>query len=41
MIRLNLTDQESEDIAEALDCPEVCERAKKKLLVITMHVEGA
>ena len=41
MIRLHLSDQEIEDIAEALDCPEVGERAKKKLLVITMHVEGA
>ena len=41
MIKLNLTDQEIEDIAEALDCPDVSERAKKKLLVIIMHVEGA
>ena len=41
MIRLQLTDQELEDVAEALDSPEVGERAKKKLLVVTMHVEGA
>ena len=41
MVRLPLTDQELEDVAEALDSPEVSERAKKKLLVITMHVQGA
>ena len=41
MIRLQLTDQDLDDVAEALDSPEIGERAKKKLLVITMHVEGA
>ena len=41
MIRLQLTDRELDDLAEALDSPEVGERAKKKLLVITMHGEGA
>lgn len=41
MIRLQLTDQELEDVAEALDSPETSERAKKKLLVITMHAQGA
>ena len=41
MIRLQLTEQDLEDVAEALDSPELSERAKKKLLVITMHVQGA
>lgn len=41
MIRLQLTNQELEDVAEALDSPEVSERAKMKLLVVTMHVQGA
>jgi transposase len=41
MIRLQLTDDDLEDIAEALDDPEVSERGKKKLLVITMHQQGA
>jgi len=41
MTKLQLTDQELEDVAEALDSPEISERAKKKLLVITMHVQGA
>ena len=41
MIRLQLTNQDLDDVAEALDSPEISERAKKKLLVITMHVEGA
>lgn len=41
MIRLALTEQEIEDVAEAIDSPEVSDRAKKKLLVITMHVQGA
>ena len=41
MIRLQLSGQELEDVAETLDSPEVSERAKKKLLVIRMHVQGA
>ena len=41
MIRRQLTDQDLDDVAEALDSPEMGERAKKKLLVITMPVEGA
>ena len=41
MIRLQLTDDDLENIAEALDDPEVSERGKKKLLVITMHQQGA
>ena len=41
MIRLELTERELDDVAEALDSPEISERAKKKLLVITMHVQGA
>jgi transposase len=41
MIKLILTDQQCDDIAEALDNPEVCDRHKKKLLVITMHQQGA
>ena len=40
-IRLKLTDRELDDVAEALDNPDIGERAKKKLLVITMHAEGA
>lgn len=40
-IRLQLTDDDLEDIAEALDNPEVSERGKRKLLVITMHQQGA
>ena len=41
MIRLQLTETELNDIAEALDSPEVSDRAKKKLMVITMHIQGA
>ena len=41
MIRLDLTNKELDDLAEALDSPEVSERAKRKLLVITMHSQGA
>jgi len=41
MIRLQLNERELDDVAEALDSPEISERAKKKLLVITMHVQGA
>jgi hypothetical protein len=41
MIRLKLTDQESADIAEALDDPTTTEKNKTKLLVIRMHHEGA
>jgi hypothetical protein len=41
VITLHLSDQEIEDVAEALDSPDLCDLAKKKLLVITMHHEGA
>ena len=41
MIRLELTEQEQNDVAEALDCPEIGDRAKRKLLAITMHSQGA
>lgn len=41
MIRLNLTDQEIEDIKEALDDPATSDKHKVKLLVIRMHSEGA
>lgn len=41
MISLKLTDQDSIDIAEALDDPATPERNKTKLLVIRMHHEGA
>ena len=41
MIRLELTDQEFEDIAEALDDPAIADKNKTKLLVIRMHNEGA
>jgi transposase len=41
MISLHLSEKELMDLEEAQDSPEVCERAKKKLLVITMHLEGA
>ena len=41
MIRLQLTDRELDGVAEALDNPDIDERAKKKLLVITMHVKGS
>ena len=40
-IRLQLTDDDLQDIAEALDNPEVSGRGKKKLLVITLHQPGA
>ena len=41
MIRLKLTDQEIEDIKEALDDPATSDKHKIKLLVIRMHSEGA
>ena len=41
MISLKLTDQDSIDIAEALDDPATNEKNKTKLLVIRMHHEGA
>jgi transposase len=41
MIRLELTDQEAEDLVEALDDPATSEKHKIKLLVIRMHAEGA
>ncbi len=41
MIRLELTDQELTDVAEALDDPATTEKSKTKLLVIRMHHEGA
>ena len=41
MIRLELTDADLSDIAEALDDPANSEKNKTKLLVIRMHHEGA
>jgi transposase len=41
MIRLELTDQELTDVAEALEDPSTTEKNKTKLLVIRMHHEGA
>jgi transposase len=41
MNRLELTDQEFDDLAEALDDPSVSDKNKTKLLVIRMHCEGA
>jgi len=41
MIEIHLTDQESEDLNEALDDPSHSEKAKSKLLVIRMRHEGA
>ena len=41
MIRLELTDQDFTDLAEALDDPSTPEKNKIKLLVIRMHHEGA
>jgi transposase len=41
MIRLELTDQDLTDVAEALDDPVTTEKNKTKLLVIRMHHEGA
>ena len=41
MISLKIADQDSIDIAEALDDPATSERYKTKLLVIRMHNEGA
>jgi transposase len=40
MITLRINDNELLDIAEAQDDPEVSERAKIKLLAVTMHDEG-
>lgn len=41
MIRINLTEQEIEDLIEALDDPSTSDKHKIKLLVIRMHHEGA
>ena len=41
MIRLELTDQDLTDVAEALEDPSTTEKNKTKLLVIRMHHEGA
>ena len=41
MIRLELTDQDLTDVAEALDDPATTDKNKTKLLVIRMHHEGA
>lgn len=41
MIIIRLTDKESEDLAEALDSPDIPERAKTKLLAVSMHHEHA
>jgi transposase len=41
VITLHLTEAEIDDIAEALDDPEITDRIKTKLLVIRMHHEGA
>lgn len=41
MIRLTLTEQDMEDIAEVLDDPSISEKTETKLLVIRMHHEGA
>ena len=41
MIKLRLTDQDISDIHEALDDPMIDQRNKNRLLVITMHHEGA
>jgi hypothetical protein len=41
MIHLELTDQDIDDITEALDDPATPEQNKTKLLVIRMHHEGA
>lgn len=40
MIRLKFTDKEFEDIAEAVDDPETCDRAKLKLMAIRLHALG-
>jgi transposase len=40
MTKLHLTHLELEDIAEALDSPDVMEKFKVKLLVLRMHHEG-
>jgi transposase len=40
MIKLSLTESELEDIAEALDSPDVLDKFKVKLLVLRMHHEG-
>jgi len=40
MIKLSLTGAEIEDLAEALDSPNVMEKFKVKLLVLRMHLEG-
>lgn len=40
MVALTLTVRELEDIAEALDSPDVLEKCKVKLLVLRMHQEG-
>jgi len=40
MIKLSLTELEIQDIAEAVDSPDVMEKFKVKLLVLRMHHEG-
>lgn len=40
MIRLELTPSEIDDIAEALDDPEISQKAKLKLMAIRLHVLG-
>ena len=41
MIQLTITDQEIEDLYEALDDPTTSKKAKLKLLALRMHHEGA
>lgn len=41
MIRLQLTNQDIDDIGEALDDPAISERLKFKLLAVRLHFEGA
>lgn len=41
MIILRLSEEELTDIAEARDSDDIDERARRKLLVVTMHHEGA
>jgi len=40
MPNLSFSDQELEDIAEALNCPDTPEKFKRKLLVLRMHSKG-
>ena len=41
MIRLEITEQQLADIAEAIDDPTTTEKVKRKLLALRMHHEGA